>query len=79
MSSLLPNLKTWLLLLKHVDLGYHYFSTEGLLRCHMIEKFKVANGTESNGLKHFLRIRGIMEKGLGTSLLPQLVLISSVL
>ena len=77
-SSLLSNLKTWLLLQKHGDLGYHYSSTEGLLRCHKIEKFRVANGTESNRLKHFLQIREIMEKGLGIFVLPQVVLISSI-
>ena len=78
MSSLLSNLKTWLLLQKHGDLGYHYSSAEGLLRCHKIEKFRVANGTESNRLKHFLQISEIMEKGLGTFVLPQVVLISSI-
>ena len=78
MSSLLSNLKTCLLLQKHGDLGYHYSSTEGLLRCHKIEKFRVANGTESNRLKHFLQIREIVEKGLGIFVLPQVLLISSI-
>ena len=77
-SSLLSNLKTWLLLQKHGDLGYHYSSTEGLCDAIKIEKFRVANGTESNRLKHFLQIREIMEKGLGIFVLPQVVLISLI-
>ena len=77
-SSHLPNLKIWLLLQKHGDLDYRYFSAEGLLRCYKTEKLRVANGTVSNRLKHFLLIREIMGKGLGTSLLPPVVIISSI-
>ena len=61
-----------------MDLGYQYFSAECLLLCHKIAKFGVADGTESNRLKHFLGIREIIKKGFGTSLLPQVVLISSI-
>ena len=64
LSSLQPNLKTWLLLLKHVDLGYQNCSTVHLLWFYQIAKCRVANGTYSNGLKHFLRIRETVEKGL---------------
>ena len=39
---------------------------------------RVTNGTESNGLNLFSRIRGIVNHVLGNSLLPQVVLISSI-
>ena len=36
-----------------------------LFWCHEISKRRIANGTESNGLNLFSRIKGIMEQGLG--------------